>query len=294
MRPVAVIAHSGKRLDGGLPALRQALDRHGVVNPLWCEVTKSKCAPEQVRRALKHDADLIFVWGGDGMIQRCVDVLAGAKATLAIVPAGTANLLASNLGIPRNIESAVEIGLNGARTRLDVGRMNGEGFVAMAGAGFDAGVVRDADAEAKRKFGRMAYVLAVSRNLDAEPFEAKIEVDGTDWFRGQASCVLIGNVGHLFDGISVFDCAQPDDGLLDLGVATPEGLVQWTRTIARTALSSASRSPFVHVTKARSVTAKLDRKVLFELDGGARKKTSVLRVEIEPGAVSVCVPERAA
>ena len=60
-------------------------------------------------------ADLVFVWGGDGMVQRCVDALAGTEATVAILPAGTANLLATNLGIPKDIAEAVRIGLHGAR-----------------------------------------------------------------------------------------------------------------------------------------------------------------------------------
>jgi diacylglycerol kinase (ATP) len=290
MSPVAVIAHNRKMLHGGLPAFRRALDERGVLNPLWCEVSKSKCAPEQVRRALEEGANLIFIWGGDGMVQRCADVLAGSKAVLAIVPAGTANLLASNLGIPRHIESAVEIGLSGVHRRLDLGRVNGERFATMAGAGFDARVVRDADIDVKRRLGRMGYLFAVSKNVHAEPFDAEIEVDGTLWFQGHASCVLFGNVGRLFAGISVFDCAQPDDGMLDLGVATPDGWAEWTRTIARTTFGSPAKSPFVRVTKGRVIDAKLGRKVLYELDGGARKKTRALRVEIEPAAVNVCVP----
>lgn len=291
MRSVAVIAHTGKSLGGGLPDLRRALDRRGVVNPLWCEVSKSKNAPAQVRRALKHGADLVFVWGGDGMVQRCVDVLAGSKAALAIVPAGTANLLASNLGIPRNLEAAVEIGLNGSHRKLDLGRMHGERFAVMAGAGFDARVIRDADGEMKRALGRMAYVWAASRNLRGAPFHAQIKVDGTEWYRGEASCVLLGNVGHVFGGITAFDHAQPDDGLLDVGVASAHGLLQWGRTIVRSTVSDASKSPFVHLTQARSIEVKLDRRVLYELDGDARQRTKAFRVEVEPGAVSVCVPE---
>ena len=99
MSTVAVIAHSGKSLEGGLPALRKALERNGIGDPLWHEVAKSRQAPEQVRSALKQGADLIFVWGGDGMVQRCVDVVAGSKATMAI-SRQAANLFASNLGIP--------------------------------------------------------------------------------------------------------------------------------------------------------------------------------------------------
>jgi diacylglycerol kinase (ATP) len=292
MKSVAVIAHSAKTLGAGLPALRCALDRRGVVNPLWCEVSKSKAVPGAARHALEQGAKLILAWGGDGTVQRCIDVLAGTNASLAIVPAGTANLLASNLRIPKNIEAAVDIGLNGQRTRLDLGRLNGERFGAMAGAGFDARVIRDADREMKRKLGRMAYVWAVSRNLHAKPFRAEIEVDGEAWFEGHASCVLVGNVGEFFGGIAAFDGARPNDGVLDLGVATADGIVDWTRTIVRTAVSGASSSPFVRETRARSVEVQLSRKVLYELDGGARGKARAFRVDVEPSAVSVCIPSR--
>ena len=101
---VAVIAHSGKTLGGGLPELRRVLAAEGVDEPFWCEVPKSRKAPAQVRRAIDEGAELVFAWGGDGMVQRCVDVLAGSKRELAILPAGTANLFATNLGIPKDIE----------------------------------------------------------------------------------------------------------------------------------------------------------------------------------------------
>ena len=89
---VAVIAHAGKSLGDGLPALRRALAAEGVDDPLWYEVAKSRKAPAQVRRAVAEGAELIFAWGGDGTVQRCVDVLAGSETNLAILPAGTANL----------------------------------------------------------------------------------------------------------------------------------------------------------------------------------------------------------
>ncbi|MDP9286358.1 MAG: diacylglycerol kinase family lipid kinase, partial [Actinomycetota bacterium] len=92
---VAVVAHSGKTLGGGLPELRRVLAAEGVDEPLWCEVPKSSKAPAQVRRALDEGAELVFAWGGDGMVQRCVDVLAGSTVSLAIIPAGTANLFAT-------------------------------------------------------------------------------------------------------------------------------------------------------------------------------------------------------
>jgi diacylglycerol kinase (ATP) len=290
MSSVAVVAHSGKTLDGGLPELRKSLKRHGVPDPLWLEVDKSRKAPAQIRSALDQGAELVFVWGGDGMVQRCVDVLAGSKATMAIVPAGTANLFASNLGIPKKIDAAVEAGMNGGRRKLDVGRMNGEMFAVMAGVGFDALVIHAADRELKRRLGRTAYVWAAAKNLRVEPFDAKVFVDGKEWYEGPASCVLFGNVGEAFAGVKAFTDAHPDDGLLDIGVASADGVFQWGRTLARSALSDVTKSPFVHVTKGRSVSAKLSRKVLYELDGGDRPKKKTFQVDVQPGAVTVCVP----
>jgi YegS/Rv2252/BmrU family lipid kinase len=262
-----------------------------VKEPFWCEVPKSRKAPEQVQRAVADGAELVFAWGGDGMVQRCVDVLAGSGVTLAIIPAGTANLFATNLGIPKDIGEAVAIGLRGERRKLDVGRLNGERFAVMAGAGFDAAMIRDAgDGGLKERFGRAAYVWTGSKNLRSKPFRAKIEVDGVDWYKGKASCILVGNVGELFGGVDAFEDARPDDGKLELGVVTAEGLVEWGRMIARAAVGTASNSPFAQTTKARSVKVKLDRKILYELDGGDRSEVKSFKVKVEPGVLSVCVP----
>ena len=81
----------------------------------------------------------------------------------------------------------------------------------------------------------MAYVWSGSRSLRQDAFDAEIQVDGLDWFEGRATCILLGNVGDLFGGVTVFPDARPDDGQLELGVVTAEGVVQWLRTLARTA-----------------------------------------------------------
>ena len=290
---VAVIAHSGKTLEGGLPELRRVLESEGVTEPLWCEVPKSRKAPAQIRRALDEGAELVFAWGGDGMVQRCVDVIAGSDASLAIIPAGTSNFFASNLGIPKDIAQAVAIGLRGERHRFDLGRFNGERFAALAGTGFDALMIQDADGGLKDRIGRAAYVVAGSRNLRSKSFRAEIKVDGVGWYKGKASCILVGNVGELFAGVEAFEDSRPDDGMLELGVVSAENIVQWARTIGRSVVGSASKSPFVLTTKARSVKVKLNRKVLYELDGGVRTKAKSFKVKVEPSAVSVCVPKAA-
>jgi len=287
---VAVVANPAKSLGGVLLELRRVLEGAEVSDPLWREVPKSRETGKAVRRVVADGAELVFVWGGDGMVQRAVDVLAGSDVVLAVIPAGTANLLARNLGIPPDIEQAVAIGLDGDRRRLDVGRINGERFAVMAGTGIDAVMIRDADGSPKEHLGRIAYVWAGMKNLRSKPFGAEIAVDGVSWFKGETTCVLIGNLGGLFGAVEVFGDAQPDDGMLEVGVVTAEGFAQWARTIARTVVVSADASPFVQAAKARSVKVKLNRKVLYELDGGDRTKTKSLKVKIEPAAITICVP----
>jgi diacylglycerol kinase (ATP) len=294
MSAVAVIAHTGKSIGGGLPELRRALARKGIHDPLWYEVSKSRKAPKLVRRALSRGADVIFAWGGDGLAQRCIDTLVGTDATLAIVPAGTANLLASNLGIPAEIPAAVEIGLSGIRRRIDVGTVNGECFAVMAGVGFDARMIDSADGTLKDALGRISYVWTGARSLRAPSFNVRVKVDGSSWYRGSASCILLGNVGRLFGGVEVFEEARPDDGLIELGVVSADGVIDWARTIARTVAGSPEASPFVHTNRARSVTIKLSRKMLYELDGGARTKTRRLKIKVRPAAITIAAPAAAA
>jgi diacylglycerol kinase (ATP) len=288
---VAVVAHAGKSLGGGLPELRRVLEAEGVADPFWVEVPKSKKAPAQVQRALDDGAELVFAWGGDGMVQRCVGVLAGSGARLAIIPAGTANLFASNLGIPQDIEEAVAVGLRGDRHEFDVGKFNGERFAVMAGAGFDAAMIRDSgDGGLKERIGRAAYVWSGSENLRSKPFRATIEVDGAEWYKGEATCILLGNVGKLVGGVEVFEDARPDDGKLEVGVVTADGVLDWSRMMGRVVAGSLGDSPFTQTTKARDVKVKLSRKVLYELDGGDRTKVKSFKVKVEPRAISVCVP----
>ncbi|HWC08855.1 MAG TPA: diacylglycerol kinase family protein [Solirubrobacterales bacterium] len=289
---LAVVAHAGKTLGGGLPELRRTLAEAGVAEPLWTEVPKAKRAPAAIERALAAGAELILAWGGDGMVRRCVNALGDTQVPLAIVPAGTSNLFATNLGIEADIAAAVRVALLGERRRLDVGRFEGERFAVMAGAGFDAAMIKGAD-ELKDRLGRAAYVVGGASKLNTPSFEATIKIDGTRWYKGPASCILVGNVGALFGGIEVFADARPDDGLLYVGVLTSEGPVQLVRAAARTALGSADRSPFVRITQARKLRVKLDRRVPYELDGGDRTKVKSFKVDVEPGAITVCVPRSA-
>jgi YegS/Rv2252/BmrU family lipid kinase len=232
----------------------------------------------------------MFVWGGDGTVQRCIDAVAGTDTAVAILPAGTANLLAANLGIPHDLAEAVLVGLHGDRRRLDTGAVNGERFTVMAGAGFDARMISDADRGMKDRLGRAAYVVTGMRNLAARRVKATVEVDGTPFFTGKVSCVLAANVGKILGGVEAFPDAQPDDGRLELGVVTARNPVQWARTFGRLARGQAAVSPFVKVTQGKKFRIRFDHKVRYELDGGARPASKKLRIKIHPGSVTVCIP----
>ena len=290
MAAVAVVAHSRKSFGGGLPELREILAREGVTDPLWYEVSKSRRAPEYARRAAAKGADVLFVWGGDGTVQRCIDAVAERDTAVAILPAGTANLLAANLGIPHDLAEAVLAGLHGDRRRLDTGSVNGERLTVMAGAGFDARMISDADRGTKDRLGRAAYVVTGIKNLDASRVKATVEVDGTLFYKGKVSCVLAANVGKILGGVEAFPQAQPDDGRLELGVVTAANPVQWARTFARLARGQAAVSPFVKVTQGKKFRIRFGQKVRYELDGGARPASKKLRIKVRPGSVTVCVP----
>ncbi|WP_214412438.1 diacylglycerol/lipid kinase family protein [Sphaerisporangium fuscum] len=287
---VAVIAHQKKTLGAGLDRLRVLITEQDVGELLWYEVPKSKKAPKKVRKALKAGADLVFVWGGDGMVQRCADVLAGSGVPMAILPAGTANLFASEMGVPADLEEAVRLGFHGERRKLDLGVLNGEHFAVMAGAGFEAQMIADADREAKGRLGRLAYIGAAVRHVGGPLVPMEVKVDGATWFEGDASCLLLGNVGTITGGIEAFDDARPDDGWLEVGVSTAKGPVQWARVLGRMTAGRSDESPFVRITRARKVTARFGSPLMYELDGGDREETTELKARVAPGALTVCVP----
>lgn len=293
MTCVAVIAHNGKVLGGGLGRLRDVLTEQGITDPIWLEVPKSRKVPARVKEAIELGADLIFIWGGDGSVQRCIDAAVGAPVTLAILPAGTANLLANNLGIPIDLEQAVDVGLHGNNHTIDVGKMNGEHFAVMAGIGFDALMIRDADSGMKDRFGRAAYIWTGARHIHSTPVRTEVRIDGHTWFDDKASCVLIANVGSIGGGVTAFDHASPDDGKLDVAVMTAHGVWQWLRTLTRATVGDADKSPLVQMTQATKITVETRKRLPYELDGGARPKTNKLRVHVVAHAVTIRVPSPA-
>ena len=294
MGNIAVIAHTDKTLGGGLAELRETFSREGYNDPLWYEIQKSSDGQKCARLALEKGADVIFVWGGDGTVQQCIDALVGTKAVLAILPAGTANLLAGNLEIPKEISKAVEVGLHGTRRVLDTGSFNGEHFAVMAGTGFDAFIIKDASVKLKDVVGRLAYFYSGTKNLSARRVKAVIEVDGKEYFKGKVSCVFVGNVSKGMGGLVVFKAAKPDDGILELAVVTAKNPIDWARTLGRVTQGKAEKSPFVELTHGKEFNFTFKKKFPYEMDGGERKAVKKMHIKVHPSSITICVPAESA
>lgn len=296
---IGVIVNQGKRLGGsGLEALRNALADAGHADPPWYEVPKSKKAPAKVRRLIEQDGvERILVWGGDGTARRCADTILReryADVAIGVLPAGTSNLLALDLGIPEDLPTAVDIAVHGDARPIDVGLVNDEDhFLTRFGTGFDGVLIRDADDSGmKDRFGRLGYLWAGIRNRDVGSAEAQISTDGEVWFTGRTPCVIVGNVGELLSGMSAFPGASPTDGRLDVGVVEARTSWEWARLIGSAVARRIESSPFARATTAEKTIIELDRTVPWQVDGGDRERTDRFEIRCLPAAISICQPRQ--
>jgi len=162
-----------------LAKVMRALEQRG----LHLETHGTRCAGDATvlaaRIAAEAEVDLVIAAGGDGTINEVVNGLAGSNMPLAILPLGTANVLAAEIGIGRRASDIAEAIATAPIKPTWLGVANGRRFVLMAGVGFDAGVVENVDLSLKRKIGRGAYFLTILNNwLRFENRRYKVTVDG--------------------------------------------------------------------------------------------------------------------
>ncbi len=267
----------------------ETMAAQGWSEPLWLETTPEETGRGLAEKAVAEHVDVVLASGGDGTVTACAEGVAGSGVPLAVLPAGTGNLLARNLGLPLALHPALAVALDGQDRRLDVGSANGRPFVAMAGIGFDAMLLDSTGEPMKKKLGWAAYALSALRHLRARPVRATLRADGGRVLRRRASGIIVGNVGALQGGVTLLPGAEPDDGLLDVMVLTARGWSGWLALTADVMLRRA-RTGRVARTVFRELLVQLDRPQLWELDGEVMGTTRELVVAVQPGRLLVRVP----
>ena len=287
----AVVVNPTKHPDGERfrAEVCAGMAAQGWSEPLWLETTPEDTGRGQAEDAVAQHVDVVLASGGDGTVTACAEGVAGSGVPLAVLPAGTGNLLARNLGLPLAQDQALAVALDGQDRRLDVGSANGRPFVAMAGIGFDAMLLDSTGEPLKKKLGWVAYALSALRHLRARPVRATLRADGGRVLRRRASGIIIGNVGALQGGVTLLPGAEPDDGLLDLMVLTARGWSGWLALTADVMLRR-DRTGRVARTVFRELRVQLDRPQLWELDGEVMGTTRELVVAVRPGRLLVRVP----
>lgn len=252
----------------------------------WSPTTEDDPGLGQTREAIETGSDTVVACGGDGTVRAVAECLAGTDVALGVVPLGTGNLLASNLGLPDGFD-AVPTAVGGSIRELDVATVNDERFTVMAGVGFDALMIRDADPKVKRRFGSAAYVLSGVRHVPAKMVGATVDVDGREVWAGRTAMVLVGNCGSVTGGLEVFPDASPDDGLLDVAVLTAERAVDWLRVAWRLIRGRPQPDHLVRRFRGESITVRLDRAMAYELDGEDRPATDRLTFGVDHRSLQV-------
>ncbi len=291
--PLPVLVVNTARVND-VRRLRRACERVATASgwrpPLVLTTTPADTGSAQTRHALEVGAALVITAGGDGTVRACAEALAGTGVPLAIVPAGSANLTATALGLPTRAEAALRVAFCGRERQIDLAVADGMTFAAMAGIGLDAAVVGATSAMLKRVVGWTAYAAAATGQMLRRPVTFGIRLDGGDPMIREAHSITVGNSGALPGGFLIMPAARLDDGLLDVLVLAPAGAFGWAsvchRVLTRSRRDDAQLERYQAHTVEISAEAELPRQVDGEMIAPARSMT----VAVRPGALRVRVP----
>ncbi len=273
-----------RRLIGGAFAARGA--SFDIV-----ETQRAGHATELAASAARLGYRACCVAGGDGTLAEVATGLGGTDVPLALIPRGTANQVAQNLGIPRGLEAAVDVAVNGTPAPLDLGRVGERCFALVAGAGYDAAVMAAATRPLKERFGFAAYVIASLREvLNVTPSNFRITADGRE-IEVRAASVMLANMAELFApylGLRLPLAPGPgptwQDGLLDVLIIAPGSPVGIASVLWRAARRQfRQEGPLVHL-QAQEVTIEAEPTIGVQIDGDPAGTTPIVARSIRHGA----------
>jgi len=293
-------------IDEVRATLAAVAESAGMTAPELVETTEDDPGFGQTSAALAEGAGLVCALGGDGTVRAVAQELVGTGVPLGLLPGGTGNLLARNLGLGvDSLEDAARAAFTGRDRRIDVGWLvidptpeqrsglpapadNVHCFTVMAGVGFDAQMMADAPEGVKDRVGWAAYVASGGKHLTDPPFTLDRVVDGQTTAPGKARTVVVGNCGELTGGMVLLPDAVLDDGQLDVATVSPESLTQWIGVAARV-LAGRDDGPSLDRVSGRDITVDVDPAQLCEVDGDVLTVASRIRFVVQPGSLVVRV-----
>lgn len=262
----------------------------------WQVQTYETCAPEgalpEARRALEAGTDLVIVVGGDGTVMEAMNALIGTGVPIAIVPSGTGNLLALNLGIPWDLPHSLDIALTGVPKPIDLVQVDdgAKYFAIMGGVGYDARIMEETPRKVKQKIGRLAYIWTAIKNLRGQRFPVSLSIDGAPPIRQMAKSVLVANLGQILPKLTVFPDSRPDDGVIEVGILKAARPLDFVRLFFRSLVGRPQEDPAFDAYQARRLTLAIGREEPLELDGDVIARVRQLDLAVTPGAIQVMMP----
>jgi diacylglycerol kinase (ATP) len=271
------------------------LKTRGWDRALWLETTTDDPGRAMTEQAVREGVDLVLGAGGDGTIRVICSGLAGTGVPFGLIPAGTGNLLAKNIGIPLDEAAALDVALDGVDKAVDLVQLSVDGgppdyFAVMAGIGIDAVIVEGTDPNLKRAVGSAAYFLSAAQNANHPALQATITVDDSPPIRRKAHVIVIGNVGFLQANIQLIPGARADDGLLNVLVASPRSIRDWVRITTQVLTRRRRTDAQVDRLTGRKVTISVEGRDQFQVDGDMVGECSTMTAEVRPGVLTMRVP----
>lgn len=288
IRITAIVNPATRRSSAPIEKLlRERLASHFEVKIIH---TTAPNTATQLTTEVLSETDVVVAVGGDGTVGEVAAALVGTDIPLAIIPAGSTNIIARELRIPKNVPKAVAL-LAGAYDYrlLDIGKCNDRYFVHMAGAGLDSWMFAGTNPRLKRKVGWPAYAMPAFRGLFRPLGRYTILADETR-LEVESPLVLVANGQSIISAsFPVYPNIKSNDGWLDLIVFTPKGPGAIAGTIGRLATRGLERSPHVFHTRAREIEILSKSPIPVETDGDV-VTTTPAKFSIVPNGIKVVVP----
>jgi diacylglycerol kinase (ATP) len=245
------------------------------------------------KSAVDYDCKLVVGCGGDGTLREIAHGLEGSDKPLIVLPAGTENLLANELGFDDKVETLIEAFESKCIKPLDLGRANGKCFTSIAGFGFDAEVVKRVSAKRIGHIHHLDYFWPIWRTFWSHEFpKVKVIVDGKEIFDGKCM-VFVGNISHYAIGLQILRSADYGDGLLDICVYKCPSRLRLLKHSLMTLIKMHTRRPDVMYCQGKTIElSSRGKQVDCEIDGDPGPQLPV-KIEVIEHAVKVLVSPNA-